>query len=78
MSERRNVLAECPGLGSISICTCGSVHVKIGPVELTSEPAAFAQSALMFQSAMEAMETARRNGSETTQNNQAKVSRLTH
>jgi hypothetical protein len=78
MSGRKNVLAECPGLGSISICTCGSVHVKIGPVELTLEAAAFAQSALMFQSAMEAMETARRNGSDLGQTNQAQVSRLTH
>jgi hypothetical protein len=78
MSERRNVLSECPGLGSVSICTCGSVHVKIGPVELTLEPGAFAQSALMFQSALEAMETARRTGSDTTQNIPAKVSRLTH
>jgi hypothetical protein len=75
MSGRRNVLAECPGLGSISICTCGSVHVKIRPVELTLEAAAFAQSALMVQSAMEAMETSRRNESDTSQ---ANVSRLTH
>jgi hypothetical protein len=57
MSGRKRVLAECPGLGCISICTCGSVHVKIGPVELTLEAAAFAQSAQMFRQAVETMET---------------------
>ncbi len=66
MSERKHVLAACPALGSISGCTCGSVHVKIGPVELTLEAAAFAQSALMFRRAMEAMETG------------ARISQLTH
>jgi hypothetical protein len=35
MSGKKRVLSECPGLGCISICTCGAVHVKIGPVELT-------------------------------------------
>jgi hypothetical protein len=57
MNGKKRVLAECPGLGCISICTCGSVHVKIGPVELTLEAGAFAQSALMFRHALEAMET---------------------
>ncbi len=52
----KNVLAEYPGLGSVSVCTCGSVHVQIGPVELTLEPGAFAQSALMFQRAIAALE----------------------
>ena len=56
MSGKKRVLAECPGLGCISICTCGSIHVKIGPVELTLEAGAFAQSALMFRHALEAME----------------------
>jgi hypothetical protein len=56
MSGKKRVLSECPGLGCISICTCGSVHVKIGPVELTLEAAAFAQSALMFRQALETME----------------------
>jgi tRNA1(Val) A37 N6-methylase TrmN6 len=55
MSGKKRVLSDCPGLGCISICTCGSVHVKIGPVELTLEAAAFAQSALMFRQALEAM-----------------------
>jgi hypothetical protein len=78
MSERKNILAECPGLGSISICTCGSVHVKIGPVELTLEPVAFAQSAMMFRRAMEAMEAGRRDESDNRHGSQAKVSQLTH
>jgi tRNA1(Val) A37 N6-methylase TrmN6 len=56
MNGKKRVLSECPGLGCISICTCGSVHVKIGPVELTLEAAAFAQSALMFRQALERME----------------------
>jgi hypothetical protein len=56
MNGKKRVLSECPGLGCISICTCGSVHVKIGPVELTLEAAAFAQSALMFRQALETME----------------------
>jgi hypothetical protein len=56
MNGKKRVLSECPGLGCISICTCGSVHVKIGPVELTLEAAAFAQSALMFRQALEVME----------------------
>jgi hypothetical protein len=56
MNEKKRVLSDCPGLGCISICTCGSVHVKIGPVELTLEVAAFAQSALMFRQALETME----------------------
>jgi len=56
MSGKKRVLSECPGLGCISICTCGSVHVKIGPVELTLEAATFTQSALMFRQALEAME----------------------
>ena len=50
------MLAECPGLGSVSVCVCGSVHVRIGPVELVLEPEAFAQSALMFRQAVEALE----------------------
>ncbi len=76
--ECKKVLAECPGLGSVSICTCGCVHVRIGPVELTLEPGAFAQSALMFQRAVEALEAGKPGALDTRPTVRTKGSLLTH
>ncbi len=78
LMEFRNLLAECPGLGSVTVCSCGSVHVRIGPVELTLEPEAFAQSALMFQRAAEALEAGKLATSDTRLAGRAKGSQLTH
>jgi hypothetical protein len=78
MNEKKRLLAECPGLGCISICTCSSVHVKIGPVELTLEAGAFAQSALMFCHALEAMEAPQPDQHKTREGSRPKGSLLTH
>jgi hypothetical protein len=77
--EYRNLLAEHPGLGSVQVCTCGSVHVRIGPIELTLEPGAFAQSALMFQRAVEALQTGKFAAADVrSPDARLKGSRLTH
>jgi hypothetical protein len=56
MSEPTVVLAECKGLGRVYLCSCESVHLKVGPVTLCLAPEAFAQAAAMMREALEELD----------------------
>jgi hypothetical protein len=56
MSETTVVLAECKGLGRIYLCSCESVHLKVGPVTLCLAPEAFAQATAMMREALEELD----------------------
>lgn len=45
------ILAECPGLGHVRLCSCGCVQLNLGPVTIRLEPAALGQAAALLQSA---------------------------
>jgi hypothetical protein len=45
-------LATCPGLGSITLCPCGTVSLHVGGVSVRMELAAFMQAAKMCHLAM--------------------------
>ncbi len=53
MNEIDVILADCPGLGRVSLCGCKSIHLSIGPVTLNLEPQAFAQTAVLIRNAIE-------------------------
>jgi hypothetical protein len=52
--ENREVetLATCTGLGSITLCPCGTVSLHVGGVSLRMELGAFMQAAKMCHIAM--------------------------
>jgi hypothetical protein len=56
MNEPTVVLAECKGLGRIYLCSCESVHLKVGPVTLCLAPEAFAQAAMMMREALDKLD----------------------
>jgi hypothetical protein len=56
MSEPTVVLAECKGLGRVYLCSCESVHLKVGPVTLCLAPEAFAQASMMMREALEELD----------------------
>ena len=49
-------LATCPGLGSITLCACGTVSLHVGGVSVRMELAAFMQAAKMCHLAMLALD----------------------
>jgi len=59
MCDQQNVqdtLATCPGLGSITLCPCGTVSMHVGGVSVRMELGAFMQAAKMCHLAMLALE----------------------
>jgi hypothetical protein len=52
MNEPTVTLAELKGLGRVYLCSCESVHLKVGPVTLCLAPEAFAQAAAMMREAL--------------------------
>lgn len=53
MCERKTVLAECQGFGSVRLCECGSVNLNIGAVTLHLDERAMLQAAAMLREAIE-------------------------
>jgi hypothetical protein len=53
MQEGKVILAEHPGLGKIFGCSCGAIHVNVGPVTINLEPEAFAQLTVLMNAALE-------------------------
>ena len=45
------LLAEHTGLGSVSFCNCGTVHLSVGAITMRLAPDAFAQLLHMCQQA---------------------------
>jgi hypothetical protein len=78
MQDSRTSLTETPGLGRISACSCGAIHVKIGPVELTLDPDAFVQAAIMFRRAALALEPELMAATDSMERLCGKASLLTH
>jgi hypothetical protein len=48
-------LATVQGLGSITLCPCGTVSINVGGVSVRLEPSAFAQTAEMCRIALAAL-----------------------
>lgn len=48
-SHPGTVLAASPGLGQVYVCAgCNNVHVQVGPVNLTLDPAAYLQLVVLL------------------------------
>jgi hypothetical protein len=45
-------LAACPGLGSITLCSCGTVSLHVGGISVRMEMSAYMQVAKMCHLAM--------------------------
>jgi hypothetical protein len=43
MNETAMILADEEGLGRVTKCDCGAIHVQVGPVNVTFSPDAFVQ-----------------------------------
>jgi hypothetical protein len=50
-SEERMMLAEAEGLGCVTLCACGTVHLSVGAVTVRLAPEAFLQTVKMCQQA---------------------------
>lgn len=50
-SEERMMLAELDGLGGVSLCGCGTVHLTVGAVTVRLAPEAFLQAVRMCEKA---------------------------
>lgn len=59
---RRDTLAESP-VGSVELCSCGSVHLCVGPVSLRIDPVAFLELGKMMDVARERLLRGSRAGS---------------
>ena len=51
VSEERMMLAEAEGLGGVSLCACGTIHLSVGAVTVRLAPEAFLQAVRMCQQA---------------------------
>jgi|GEM_PF-1886073 len=51
MCQSRVTLADCPGLGSIRLCSCGCIQLTLGPVTVRLQPEALAQTSVLLQMA---------------------------
>lgn len=43
MANDHTLLSDIPGLGSVSVCPCGTIHLTVGPMTLRLAPEAFIQ-----------------------------------
>lgn len=53
----RTLLAELPGLGTVSRCPCNTIHLSVGSVTVRLAPEAFVQMMCMCREAMEVLAT---------------------
>ncbi|MES2639986.1 MAG: hypothetical protein V4850_10905 [Myxococcota bacterium] len=58
---RRDILAESP-VGSVELCSCGSLHLCVGPVSLRIDPVAFLELGRMMDVARERLTRGARSG----------------
>lgn len=56
-AEERTLLAELPGLGTVSRCPCNTIHLSVGSVTVRLAPEAFVQMMCMCREAMEVLAT---------------------
>jgi hypothetical protein len=71
----RQTLATAPGLGCITLCSCGTVSLSVGGVSVRMELTAFVQTAEMCRTAMEALKLQAQALQSDARNN---LSRMTH
>ncbi len=57
MAGTEEVLARSEGLGSVTVCGCGTISLHVGGVTLRLEPTAFIQLDTMVQDAIETLRT---------------------
>jgi hypothetical protein len=55
--DQNQTLATSSGLGSITVCGCGTISVHVGGVSVRMELSAFVQTAEMFRMAIAQLET---------------------
>jgi len=55
MAGTEEVLARSEGLGSVTVCDCGTISLHVGGVTLRLEPTAFIQLDTMVQDAIETL-----------------------
>lgn len=72
--SKNETLATCPGLGSITICPCGTVSLHVGGVSVRMEMSAYMQMARMCHIAMLSLDNQFRAMTQTATN----VSTVTH
>jgi hypothetical protein len=53
---KHQTLASASGLGSVTLCACGTVTLHVGGISVRMEPTAFAQTAEMCRTALAALE----------------------
>jgi hypothetical protein len=74
-NNEQQTLASAPGLGSITLCPCGTITLHLGGVSVRLDPHAFAQTAGMCRDALEALTSQAR----TQQYNRTRtLSQMTH
>jgi hypothetical protein len=71
---QNETLATCPGLGSITVCPCGTVSLHVGGVSVRMELSAYMQMARMCHVAMLSLDSQFRN----TTNAVGATSTVTH
>ncbi len=54
--NEQQTLAVAPGLGSITLCPCGTISLHVGGVSIRMAPSAFAQTEQMCRIAMASLE----------------------
>jgi hypothetical protein len=54
--DKHQTLASSPGLGSISVCGCGTLSLHVGGVSVRMDLTAFVQTAEMFRIAVANLE----------------------
>ncbi len=72
--SKNETLATCPGLGSITVCPCGTVSLHVGGVSVRMEMSAYMQVAKMCHIAMLSLDNQFRTMTQTATN----VSTVTH
>jgi hypothetical protein len=73
--DKHQTLASSAGLGSISVCGCGTLSLHVGGVSVRMDLKAFVQTAEMFRIAIAHLEDQARNLQPSTAKN---PSLLTH
>jgi hypothetical protein len=81
MDDINVTLANYPGLGSVRLCECNSIHLNIGPVTVTLSPEAFVEAAILVRNAMEQLREivgARQGGDNPFQSGERQHNQFVH
>jgi len=57
MLDPRHILASRPGFGCVYECSCGMIHVSVGPVDLKFNRESFLEACEMLRDAVGHLET---------------------